>query len=91
VCWAKDAEIPKMRRALLNLAVFKDLCRVQRPAQKWLHRLSLQYAAVLQDAPSFDKLRKRLLVDGEATLRNTFLAALGACAAPGKLIGWACV
>ena len=75
-----------MRRAGLNLTVFKDLCRVQRPAWKWMQRLAVKYVAVLQDAPSFDKLRKRLLVDGEATLRNTFLAALGACAAPNILL-----
>ena len=80
-----------MRRAGLNLAVFRDLCRVQRPAWKWLQRLAVKYAAVLQDTPSFDKLRKRLLVDGEATLRNTFLAAISACATPKTLLMCECL
>jgi len=45
-----------MRRPQLTLAVFRELCRVQKPAFGWYKALSVTFAAVLQDTPSVERL-----------------------------------
>jgi len=51
---------------------------LQIPAANYLQQMQTKYAAIIQKVPAFLQVMRRLLVDGEQSLRETFLAAKAA-------------
>ena len=71
-----DAEVPRMRQALLTTAVFRDLCRVQDPGAKYVEALGAKFSAVWKQVGSADKFFRRFLYDGDSVCRQVFLNAI---------------
>ncbi|CAJ1352747.1 unnamed protein product [Effrenium voratum] len=66
-----NTEIPRVRRSPLSLALFRELCNVQIPAAEYVGRLLAKYGGV--STRTLCGLMRRLLVDGEPRLRESFL------------------
>ena len=60
-----DAEVPKAKKASMNLQVVQGLCNSAKFGSQLAHYLRTKYAAIWNDVPSGEKFLRRLLVEGE--------------------------
>ena len=65
-------DVPKLKRTTMNITLFKELCSSVLNATKYKARLQQQYVGVWDEVGSAEKLFKRLIVSGEAGLREVF-------------------
>ena len=68
-----------MVRCTVNIDMFNALVGVISPALQYFQNLEQKYLGVWHQLPAGKKLARRLLVDGEASLRTCFLAAFEQC------------
>ena len=84
-----NREVPKMRRNPLTMTIFRELCAVQMPGSTFFEMIKAKYGAVWSQVPSIEKIQKRLLVEGEAGLRSTFLTGLSRVSGNVQLLDFA--
>ena len=70
----KKADIPKLGRSLVTADVFKEVVTIPIPAIEYFNGLRQKHPQSWSMLPAGSKLARRLLVDGEPGLRQTFLA-----------------
>lgn len=70
----RKADVPKLGRSLVNADVFKEVTTVPLPALEYFSGLRLKHPQSWLMLPAGSKLARRLLVDGEIGLRQSFLA-----------------
>jgi len=68
-------DTPKLMRCSLNMEIFREIVGVLKPGMQYFRRLQETHQAAWWNVGGAKKLARRLLIDGEATLRSTFLAA----------------
>ena len=73
------SDIPRLGRCAVNSDVFKEVASVIEPALEYFAVLKQKNLAAWYIAPAGVKLARRLLVDGENSLRSCFLAAYEQC------------
>ena len=74
ICTKKDT--PRLLRQEMTLGLMTIMCETLVPAEEYFAMLSTKYAAVIKQVPSAHKLRKRLVMDGEDALQNSFRCCL---------------
>ena len=70
----RKADVPKLGRALVNADVFKEVTMVPLPALGYFDGLRKKNPLSWPMVPAGSKLARRLLVDGETGLRQSFMA-----------------
>ena len=70
ICNQQDT--PKLLRSTMTREVMLSLCEMIEPAVAYFDRMTVKYGAVVNQVPSFCRLRHRLVADGEDSLRKVF-------------------
>ena len=70
----RKADVPKLGRSVVNTDVFKEVTMIPLPALDYFNGLRQKHPRSWLMLPAGSKLARRLLVDGEAGLRHSFLA-----------------
>ena len=69
------SDIPRLTRTIVTMDVFRELSSVVLPAVAYFEKLQQKFLPAWYKLGAGKKLACRLLIDGESSLRNTFLAA----------------
>ena len=70
---------PKLGRCSLNLETFREIVGVVRPGVQYAQTLQVEQHLAWLKVGGARKLARRLLIDGKASLRSTFLSAYEHC------------
>ena len=71
-----DAEVPKVRRAAMTASVFRDVCITTVSGTAFITKARSKFGSSWTAVGAAEKLARRLVVDGEASLREIFVRAL---------------
>ena len=72
-------DTPKLTRCSITLDVFREMAGIIRPGVEYFNKLQAKYQVRWWKVGGAKKLGRRVLIDGEAGLRGTFLAAYEHC------------
>ena len=72
-------DTPELTCCTINLEVFREMAGVIRPGLEYFQKLQAQYQVAWWKVGGAKTLGRRVLIDGEAGLRSTFLAAHEHC------------
>ena len=83
----KGRELPKLARCDVTRDSFSLLCKLIPQAQEYFDALQMRFALSWERVPSGEKLIRRLIVDGEPRLQQTFRTILEQSGGqPGKMV-----
>ena len=83
----KGRELPKLARCDVTRDSFSLLCKLIPQAQEYFGALQMRFALSWERVPSGEKLIRRLIVDGEPRLQQTFHTILEQSGGqPGKMV-----
>jgi hypothetical protein len=72
-------DIPKLMRRSINLEIFREIVGVISPGMQYFRKLQEMHQAAWWKVGGAKTLARRLLIDGEPSLRSIFMAAYEHC------------
>ena len=73
---ATTQETPRLKRSSMNMNTFKEICDLVKFASQYMRHLQQKYHMVWPNVVSAARLFKRVLLNGEVGLRQTFTRAM---------------